>query len=106
MNIRYLEECIMLDTVGFNVQDVNAEFPTTVDVNGKRSKSVGRLYSPSGRQSAIFHHIKKHNQLRIEGSAAIHFQDHNIVASNDLRMTVLTSSSPTSTRSMDMKSPR
>lgn len=89
MNIRHLEGCITLDTVGFNVKDVNAEFPTTIDVNGKRSKSVGRLYSPSGRRSATFHHIKKHNQLRVEGSAAIHFQDHNIVASNDLRMTVL-----------------
>lgn len=29
MNIRHLEGCITLDTVGFNVKDVNAEFPTT-----------------------------------------------------------------------------
>ncbi|WP_186103870.1 hypothetical protein [Burkholderia gladioli] len=29
-NIRHLEECVMLDTVGFNVDDVNADLPTTV----------------------------------------------------------------------------
>ena len=72
MHIHHLEGCVTLDTVGFDVKDVNAEFPTTVDVNGKRSKSVGRLYSSSGRRSATFYHIKKHNQLRVEGSAAIH----------------------------------
>jgi hypothetical protein len=88
MNIRHLEKCVMLDTIGFTVKDVNAELPTTVDVNGKRRKSIGRLYSPSGRKSVTFNHLKKNNQLRVEGSA-MHFQDHNIVASNDLRMTVL-----------------
>ncbi|CAN0618931.1 protein of unknown function [Burkholderia multivorans] len=79
----------MLDTVGFNVRDVNAELPTTVDVNGKRNRSIGRLRSPSGRRAVTFHHIKAHNELRVEGSAALLFLDHNIVASNDLRMTVI-----------------
>jgi hypothetical protein len=89
MNIHNLEECVMLDTVGFNVHDVNAELPTTVDVNGRRSRSVGRLFSPSGRRAVKLHHVKAHNELRVEGSAAQLFQDHNIVASNDLRMTVI-----------------
>ncbi|KGW09472.1 phage/plasmid replication, II/X family protein [Burkholderia pseudomallei MSHR4303] len=79
----------MLDTFGFNVEDVNAELPTTFDVNGKRSKSIAQLYAPSGRRSAKAEHTAKHNRLSVEGSAAIHFQNHNIVASNDLRMTVL-----------------
>ncbi|MBC8726597.1 hypothetical protein F6X37_35385 [Paraburkholderia sp. 31.1] len=89
MNIGHLEECITLDTVGFSVEDVNADLPTKVDVNGKRRRSIGCLNSPSGRQSLKFWHVKKHNRLCVEGSAAIHFQDHNIVASNDLRMTVI-----------------
>lgn len=89
MNIRHLEECVMLDTVAFSVEDVNAELPTTVDVNGKRRHSVGRLYSASGRKSFKFWHVKKHNRLCVEGSAAMHFQGHNIVASNDLRMNVV-----------------
>ncbi|CAJ4470301.1 phage/plasmid replication protein, gene II/X family [Burkholderia pseudomallei] len=87
--IRHLEECVMLDTVGFTVEDVNAELPMKVDVNGKRRRSIGTLNSPSGRQSFKFWHVKKHNRLHVEGSAAMHFQDHNIVASNDLRMTVI-----------------
>jgi len=89
MNIRRLEECVMLDTVAFNVEDVSAELPTTVDVNGKRNKSVAWLHAPSGRRSARAEHTAKHNRLSVDGSAALHFQNHNIVASNDLRMTVL-----------------
>lgn len=89
MNIRHLEECVMLDTVGFNVEDVSAALPTTVDVNGKPNKSVAKLYAQSGRRSAKAEHSAKHNRLSVEGSAALHFQNHNIVASNDLRMTVL-----------------
>lgn len=89
MNIRRLEECVMLDTVGFNVEGVTAELPITVDVNGKRSKSVARLYAASGRRSAKAEHSVKHKRLSVDGSAALHFQNHNVVASNDLRMTVL-----------------
>lgn len=85
----HLEECIMLDTVGFTVDGIDAKLPKNMSVNDEHSWSTGHMIAPSGKQSFDVSHIKKRNRLRIEGSAAAYFQGHNIVASNDLIMTVV-----------------
>ncbi|PLZ01571.1 hypothetical protein CY652_15795 [Burkholderia sp. WAC0059] len=87
--INHLEECIMLDTVGFTVDGIDAKLPKNMAVNDNPSWSTGNMRAPSGKQSFKVKHVKKHNRLCVEGSAAMYFQGHNIVASNDLVMTVV-----------------
>lgn len=87
--IQYIEQCIMLDTVGFTVDGINATLPRNMKVNDDPSWSTGHMSAPSGKRSFTVRHVKKRNRLRVEGSAAAYFQGHNIVASNDLVMTVV-----------------
>lgn len=87
--IQHLEQCVMLDTVGFTVDGINAKLPKNIKVNDDPSWSTGHMTTPSGKRSFTVRHVKKHNRLRIEGSAAAYFQGHNIVSSNDLVMTVV-----------------
>jgi hypothetical protein len=89
MKARHLEECIMLDTVGFSVDGINAKLTKTIDVDGEPGWSTAQMSSPSGKRSFRVKNVKKHKRLCVEGSAAAYFQGHNIVASNDLRMTVV-----------------
>ncbi len=89
MNVRHLEECIMLDTVGFAIAGIDARLPRNIAVNGDPSWSTGHMSSPFGKRSFKVKHVKKYNRLCVEGSAAKYFQGHNIVASNDLVMTVV-----------------
>ncbi|WP_144156134.1 phage/plasmid replication protein, II/X family [Paraburkholderia sp. BCC1885] len=89
MNFRHLEECIMLDTVGFTIGGIDARLPKNMSINEEPGWSTGHMNSPSGKQSFDVRYVEKHNRLRIEGSAAAYFQGHNIVASNDLVMTVI-----------------
>lgn len=87
--IQHLEQCVMLDTVGFTVDGINAKLPKNMKVNDDPSWSTGHMTAPSGKRSFTVRHVKKHNRLRIEGSAAAYFQGHNIAASNDLVMTIV-----------------
>jgi len=89
MKSTHMEECIMLDTVGFSVNGIDAKLPKNIDVDGDPSWSTGHMSSLSGKRSFKVKYVKKHRRLLVEGSAAAYFQGHNIVASNDLRMTVL-----------------
>lgn len=89
MKASHLEECIMLDTVGFSIDGINTKLTKSIDVDGEPSWSTAQMSSPSGKRSFRVKNVKKYKRLGVEGSAAAYFQGHNIVASNDLRMTVV-----------------
>ncbi|MDF3838551.1 phage/plasmid replication protein, II/X family [Cupriavidus basilensis] len=80
----------MLDTVGLAVDDINADLPTRVWTewdDQTRSTDHGNMKSSSGRRTLSVKHIKSRKRLLVEGSCAAHYQEHNIVSSNDMVMT-------------------
>lgn len=78
----------MLDTVGLAVDDISANLPARVwkEVDGSRERrrDYGDFESDARQGKLKVKHIKKSEQLLVEGSCARFYQDHNIVGSSDM----------------------
>lgn len=89
MNSIQIEDCIMVDTVGLAVDDIDAALPTRVSTeNDEKAWSTdhGNMNSASGRRTFSVRHLKGKKRLLVEGSCAAHYQEHNIVCSNNMAM--------------------
>jgi hypothetical protein len=90
LDIDHIAECIMVDTLGLVVPDVDvSKLPRKfLEIGGSDSSkwATGQLQSKHGRNSLKAKGVKSRKELRIEGSPAGHYQGHNIVSSGDARM--------------------
>lgn len=94
--IAHIARCLMLDTLAFDLLDRQIRdlgyASCRIDELGQavaQSKlSYAGSYSDAGKQSFRIEHSEADQRLSIEGSGAMRFQSHNVVASGDVSMLV------------------
>ena len=90
METHQLEACMMIDTLGLRIHDVDpARLPKKFGQYGsgdEKKWATGDLKSAAGKTTLQVKAVKSQRAFCIEGSAAWLFQGHNIVASGDLTM--------------------
>jgi hypothetical protein len=84
------EGVVMVDTIGLSVKDVDpATMPKRVHLtgqDGKVKKAKAVLKGRNGGNSLEVLGVMSRREFRLEGSAAMHFQGHNIVSPGDMTM--------------------